>query len=71
VAYEWDPDKSRTNRRKHGIDFADAALVLEDPLGLTRTNRMQKVKSGSSPSVRTQVADCSSSFGRRVARTSG
>jgi uncharacterized DUF497 family protein len=38
VAYEWDPNKARGNRKKHGVDFADAALVLEDPLGLTQSD---------------------------------
>ena len=33
--YEWDPDKAVANLRKHGVDFADAALALEDPLGRT------------------------------------
>jgi uncharacterized DUF497 family protein len=36
VGYEWDPRKARANLTKHGVDFADAALVLEDPLALTR-----------------------------------
>jgi uncharacterized DUF497 family protein len=35
VSYEWDPAKARDNLRKHGIDFADAALVLEDEHALT------------------------------------
>jgi hypothetical protein len=33
--YEWDPDKAVANLRKHGVDFADAALALEDPLART------------------------------------
>jgi uncharacterized DUF497 family protein len=32
--YEWDPAKARANRRKHGVNFADAALSLEDPNAL-------------------------------------
>jgi len=36
VAYEWDPRKARVNLTKHRVDFADAALILEDPLALTR-----------------------------------
>lgn len=35
VELEWDPAKAAANLRKHGIDFADAALVLEDDLALT------------------------------------
>lgn len=31
----WDPAKARTNRRKHGVDFADAAVALQDEYALT------------------------------------
>lgn len=31
----WDPVKARTNLRKHGVDFADAAVALEDENALT------------------------------------
>jgi uncharacterized protein len=31
VDYEWDEAKSQANRRKHGVDFADAIEALEDP----------------------------------------
>jgi uncharacterized DUF497 family protein len=31
----WDPGKARENLRKHGIDFADAAVALEDLHALT------------------------------------
>lgn len=31
----WDPDKAKSNLLKHGIDFADAAVSLEDPNALT------------------------------------
>ena len=33
--FEWDPRKAAANRRKHGIDFADAATVLHDELAVT------------------------------------
>ena len=33
--YEWDPRKAADNLRKHGVDFADAVVALEDPLALT------------------------------------
>jgi len=36
VEYEWDEAKADTNLRKHGVDFADAALALEDDFALTR-----------------------------------
>lgn len=32
---QLDPDKAATNLRKHKIDFADAAAVLEDDLAVT------------------------------------
>ena len=32
---EWDPAKAKANRRKHGIDFTDAATVLFDELAAT------------------------------------
>lgn len=35
VAYEWDPKKAADNLRKHGVDFADAVGVLQDPLAGT------------------------------------
>ena len=35
MRYEWDPDKAASNLTKHGVDFADAALALEDDLALT------------------------------------
>jgi uncharacterized DUF497 family protein len=28
---EWDPEKGRANRRKHGIRFEDARAVFHDP----------------------------------------
>jgi uncharacterized protein len=35
AGYEWDPVKAAANLRKHKVDFADAALSLEDPNALT------------------------------------
>lgn len=35
---EWDPLKAVLNLRKHGVAFADAVTVLEDPLALTRAD---------------------------------
>lgn len=37
--YQWDLDKARVNAKKHGVDFADAVGVLEDPLSLTIEDR--------------------------------
>jgi uncharacterized DUF497 family protein len=28
--WEWDPDKAKQNRQKHGVDFADAIGVFYD-----------------------------------------
>jgi uncharacterized protein len=35
VVYAWDEEKNRSNLRKHGIDFADAVLALEDGNAMT------------------------------------
>lgn len=35
MSYRWDPKKSASNFRKHGIDFADAVGALEDDWALT------------------------------------
>jgi uncharacterized DUF497 family protein len=35
VSYQWDPAKARANGVKHGVMFADAVGVFEDPRGIT------------------------------------
>ncbi len=35
VVFKWDPRKAAANLRKHGIDFREAATVLNDPLSTT------------------------------------
>jgi uncharacterized DUF497 family protein len=35
VRVAWDSAKATANRRKHGVDFADAATVLSDELATT------------------------------------
>jgi len=35
VSLEWDPAKADSNLTKHGVDFADATLALEDERALT------------------------------------
>jgi len=35
MRYLWDPTKQRTNLKKHGVEFADAAVALEDERALT------------------------------------
>jgi uncharacterized DUF497 family protein len=32
---EWDEAKAASNLRKHGIDFADAAGIFDDPFALS------------------------------------
>jgi uncharacterized DUF497 family protein len=32
--YEWDPDKAKSNLKKHGISFKAAMAALEDPYRL-------------------------------------
>ncbi len=39
IRVEWDPDKARENRRKHDVDFADAAIALEDESALSIEDR--------------------------------
>lgn len=29
--FEWDSEKVAANLRKHGVDFADAATIFDDP----------------------------------------
>ena len=35
LTFEWDSNKAAQNIAKHGIDFSEAATVLEDPLSFT------------------------------------
>jgi len=35
MKFEWDPDKSGANLKKHGISFHEAATVFGDPLAIT------------------------------------
>lgn len=35
MIYEWDPDKSADNQRKHGVSFDEATTVFLDPLAET------------------------------------
>jgi uncharacterized DUF497 family protein len=29
--FEWDPEKARRNRKKHGVSFEEAATAFLDP----------------------------------------
>jgi len=35
VEFEWDSEKDRTNREKHGVSFTEAMTVFSDPLART------------------------------------
>jgi uncharacterized DUF497 family protein len=39
MLFEWDEDKNRVNRAKHGIDFDLAIMAFDDPLALTTHDR--------------------------------
>ena len=34
--WTWDPNKSRGNKRKHGLSFETGQLVFGDPLAMSR-----------------------------------
>ena len=58
--YEWDSAKAVANLRRHGVDFADAALSLEDPSALTvadpdATGEERFICLGSDPAARILV----------------
>ena len=35
IGFEWDRRKDSANRRKHGVGFAEASTVFDDPLSIT------------------------------------
>lgn len=43
AAFEWDDSKATGNERKHGIDFAEATTVFEDPAALVRGDEWHSV----------------------------
>lgn len=42
MRYEWDEEKNRLNRGKHGVSFEMAALVFEDECCLVHPDRVDK-----------------------------
>ena len=40
MGFEWDGAKAAENVRKHGVDFADAAVAIEDPSALTMLDEL-------------------------------
>lgn len=39
--FSWDDAKDESNQRKHGVSFAAAKLVFDDPLHVTRHDRIE------------------------------
>lgn len=39
MPFEWDEDKNRANRVKHGIDFDFAREAFDDPFAITTQDR--------------------------------
>jgi len=39
--FEWDDRKAEINYRKHGIRFENAALVFDDPLSVSKQDRVE------------------------------
>ena len=39
--FSWDDDKNESNQRKHGVSFEAAQLVFDDPLHITRQDRIE------------------------------
>jgi uncharacterized protein len=35
INYRWDPAKAKANVKKHGLEFADAVGVFDDPEAIT------------------------------------
>jgi uncharacterized DUF497 family protein len=43
MAFEWDAKKNATNRRKHGIDFRDAARIFDGTVVEARDEREDRM----------------------------
>ncbi len=44
VIVEWDLRKAKTNSRKHGVSFEEAATVFADPLSLTIPDPLHSIR---------------------------
>ena len=42
MQFEWDPEKARTNRAKHRIDFETVRRVWDDPLMVIVPDRTEQ-----------------------------
>ena len=41
MRFEWDENKNRANKRKHGVDFETALRVFADPFALSGQDRIE------------------------------
>ena len=41
TGFEWDPDKARSNLKKHGISFEAATFAFDDPYAVTEIDRIE------------------------------
>ena len=41
MLFSWDEAKNQSNQRKHGVSFETAKHVFDDPLHLSRQDRVQ------------------------------
>lgn len=44
MRFDWDPNKSRANRRKHGVGFETARMVFGDPNHLSVQDRFEEAE---------------------------
>ena len=47
----WDPEKDRLNQAKHGVGFAEASEILDDPLYRTRPDTLHSSSEARSISI--------------------
>lgn len=40
--FEWDPEKAKSNLRKHRVSFETAAHVFTDPFAVTEQDRIER-----------------------------
>lgn len=41
MIFEWDAEKEQSNRKKHGLGFATAAAVFDDPDAISEQDRIK------------------------------
>jgi uncharacterized protein len=41
MKFEWDPEKNRKNKVKHGIDFESAKAIWDDPFHVVYPDRFE------------------------------